>query len=313
MRLDPMRPQPVARKRWLPRKPRLGPKQWLGLVMLVLGGIFVIGAWAIMVRVCADAKSVPPRNYRELPFFAGLPPVLDIAHRGASRLAPEHTLEAYRLALEQGAHVLELDLRLLRDGELVIAHDRTLRRTHGVDVAYSELAWADLERLASGRLPIRLGHALQQFPSERFNLELKDEMPEAARALAGVLAQARAEGRVLVASSHEAVLAEFRRATAGRVATSASTAEALRYYFCYLMRRPCPAAYSALQLPTLDWLGITDARFVATAHERGLAVHFWTVDDPDEMRALLAAGADGIMTNRPDVLGALLSPSSGSR
>jgi glycerophosphoryl diester phosphodiesterase len=303
-----MRPQPVALERW----PRLGPKQWLGFVALALGGLCVIGAWAIMVRVCPDAKSVPPRNYRTLPFFAGLPPVLDIAHRGASKLAPEHTLEAYRLALEQGAHVLELDLRLLRDRELVIAHDRTLRRTHGVEVAYSDLAWADLERLDSGHLPIRLAQALRQFPSVRFNLELKDETPDAARALAGALAETGAESRVLVASSHEAVLVEFRRATAGRVATSASTAEALGYYVCYLMQRPCAMPYSALQLPTLEWLGVTRAGFVAEAHERGLAVHFWTVDDPDEMRALLAAGADGIMTNRPDVLATLLRAQIGS-
>jgi glycerophosphoryl diester phosphodiesterase len=307
--LDTRRPQRISRKHWLPKRwlPKrwLAPKRWLGLVV-VLVGLSVIGAWAIMVRVCADAKSVPPRNYRRLPFFAGLPPVLDIAHRGASKLAPEHTLEAYRLALEQGAHVLELDLRLLRDRELVVAHDRTLRRTHGVEVAYSELAWVDLERLAGGRLPIRLSQALQQFPSVRFNLELKDETLDAATALAGALAEAGAEGRVLVASGHEPVLTEFRRATAGRVATSAATAEALRYYFCYLMQRPCATPYSALQLPTLEWLGITSAGFVAGAHERGLAVHFWTVDDPDEMRALLAAGADGIMTNRPDVLAALL-------
>jgi glycerophosphoryl diester phosphodiesterase len=318
--LDPVRPRPVAEKSSAEKssaeklrlagnrpagKRRLAQK--LGLVVLALAGLCVIGAWAIMVRVCSDAKPVPPRNYRTLPFFDGLPPVLDIAHRGASKLAPEHTLEAYRLALAQGAHVLELDLRLLRDRELVIAHDRTLRRTHGVEVAFSELAWADLERIAGAHLPIRLSQALRQFPSVRFNLELKDETPDAAHALAASLAEAGAEGRVLVASGHEAVLAEFRRASGGRVATSASTAEALGYYFCYLMQRPCATPYSALQLPTLGWLGITRAEFIAAAHERGLAVHFWTVDDPERMRALLAAGADGIMTNRPDVLAPLLA------
>jgi glycerophosphoryl diester phosphodiesterase len=261
-----------------------------------------------MVRVCTDAKPVPARNYRLLPFFAGSPPVLDIAHRGASKLAPEHSLEAYRLALQQGAHVLEVDLRLLRDKQLVIAHDRTLARTHGVDVAYSDLTWADLERLAGERPPLRIEQALRQFPSVRFNLELKDEMLEASRALASLLAEAGAEGRVLVASSHEAVLAEFRKVTAGRVATSASAAEALDYYFCYLLRRSCTTPYSALQLPAMQWLGITSPGFVASAHERGLAVHFWTIDDPGQMQALLAAGADGIMTNRPDVLAALLGP-----
>jgi glycerophosphoryl diester phosphodiesterase len=290
----------MAWRRWTARQRRIG------LVALALVGMSVIGAWAIMVRVCTDAKPVPARNYRLLPFFAGLPSVLDIAHRGASKLAPEHSLEAYRLALDQGAHVLEVDLRLLRDGELVIAHDRTLRRTHGIDVAYADLAWVDLERLAGERRPIRIEQALQQFPAVRFNLELKDETLEAPRALARLLAEAGAEGRVLVASSHEAVLAEFRKLTAGRVATSASAAEALHYYLCYLLRRACAAPYSALQLPTMQWLGITSPGFVASAHERGLAVHFWTVDDPAEMRALLAAGADGIMTNRPDLLAALL-------
>ena len=115
--------------------PRTRPARWLWRLGVAAAALVVgsaIGAGAIMVRVCADAKSVVPKNHRELPFFTGLPPVLDIAHRGASALAPEHSLEAYQLALDPGAHVLELDLRLLRDGELVIAHDRTLRRTHGI-------------------------------------------------------------------------------------------------------------------------------------------------------------------------------------
>lgn len=308
---DAKRPRWLAQLWPLRKRPaQSGPARTLGagrLALVALAVLVVIGAWAIMVRGRADAKPVPARNHRDLPFFAGLPPVLDIAHRGASKLAPEHSLAAYRLALEQGAHVLELDLRSLRDRTLVIAHDRTLRRTHGVDVAYADLAWAELEGLAGQLVPIRLEHALRQFPSVRFNLELKDEGLDAPQALARVLGEAGAEGRVLVASAHEAVLVAFREATAGRVTTSASTAEALDYFFfCHLMRRPCATPYSALQLPPLGWLGITSERFVAGAHERGLAVHFWTVDDPERMLALLAAGADGIMTNRPDVLAALL-------
>lgn len=306
---DPMAPAASARQalgwlapasRWLARL--------LGLVALALVGLGVIGALAIMVRGRADAKPVPALNHRQLPFFAGLPPVLDIAHRGASKLAPEHSLEAYRLALEQGAHVLEVDVRLLRDQKLVIAHDRTLRRTHAIDAAYSDLAWEELERLAGERVPVRLERALREFPSARFNVELKDESVDAAQALASVIAEAGAEGRVLVASAHAAVLVAFRQATGGRVTTSASTAEALDYYLCYLLGRACATPYSALQLPPMRWLGITSAGFVATAHQQGLAVHFWTVDDPEQMQALLAAGADGIMTNRPDVLAALLSP-----
>jgi glycerophosphoryl diester phosphodiesterase len=206
--------------------------------------------------------------------------------------------------------VLELDLRLTRDRVLVVAHDRDLRRTHGLDLAFSDLDLPGLERVANGRAPLTLARVFSRFPEERFNLELKDDELEAARALAEILREHRMQGRVLVASGHEPVLAELRKATEGAVATSASTREALDYLVCYWMKLTCPTAYSALQIPAVAWLGVTSASFVRRAHERGLAVHFWTVDDPERMRALLAVGADGIMTNRPDVLARLLGAPS---
>jgi glycerophosphoryl diester phosphodiesterase len=290
----------------------------LGILSVLVVGVGLVFAAlvasATMGRVCTDAKAAADQNFRDLPFFAGLPPVLDIAHRGASKLAPEHSFAAYELALEQGAHVLELDLRLLRDGQLVIAHDRTLERTLGIETAFAELTRAELERIAGDQMPPALEQVFGRFPRARFNLELKDETLEAPRALAKALVSASGvqdgsdvAGRVLVASSHRPVLEEFRRLTAGAVATSASAEEALDYYLCQLMNRTCPVAYSALQLPPLDWLGLTTPEFIAGAHARGLAVHFWTVDDPARMRALLAAGADGVMTNRPDLLAPLLA------
>jgi glycerophosphoryl diester phosphodiesterase len=293
---------------------------WLGIIVAVLAGLGlglgVVVASATMGRVCTDAKATAAQNFRELPFFAGLPPVLGFAHRGASQLAPEHSLAAYELALEQGAHVLELDLRLLRDGALVVAHDRTLKRTLGIDTPFAELSRDDLERIAGANMPLRLDQVFSHFREARFNLELKDETLEGPRALAGAILHQGAVGspatglelkhRVLVASSHRAVLEEFRRLTAGAVATSASAEEVLDYYFCYLMKRSCPTAYAALQLPAARWLGLTTASFIDGAHERGLGVHYWTVDDPARMRTLIAAGADGVMTNRPDVLARLL-------
>jgi glycerophosphoryl diester phosphodiesterase len=289
------------------------PKTWLGWLGIILSvtlgvgvGLGVVVSSAVMGRVCTDAKAAAGQNFRELPFFAGLPRVLDIAHRGASQLAPEHSIAAYELALEQGAHVLELDLRLLRDGELVVAHDRTLKRTLGLDAAFSELSLAELERIAGSRTPLRLDQVFSHFPTARFNLELKDETLEGPVALAAAIVRGRAQGRVLVASSHRAALEEFRRLTSGQVATSAAAEEALDYFFCYLMKRACPTPYSALQLPALGWLGLTSSAFIEGAHERGLCVHFWTVDDAERMRALIAAGADGVMTNRPDVLARVL-------
>lgn len=289
------------------------PKTWLewlcvaiGSCLVMIVGAALLGLSALMARVCTDGKGTAAENGRRRPFFASLPPVLNIAHRGASALAREHSEAAYDLALAQGAHVLELDLRLLRDGVLVVAHDRTLARTLGLEAAFAELTFAELERAAGSATPFSIDQVFTRFPSESFNLELKDERVEAASRLAQAIARHAANERVLVASAHHDVLVAFREATGGAVATSASAREALEHYTCYLLRRECPSAFSALQLPALDWLGLTGPRFIAAAQARGQAVHFWTVDDPGRMQQLLAAGADGIMTNRPDLLAPLL-------
>lgn len=64
-----------------------------------------------------------------------------------------------------------------------------------------------------------------------------------------------------------------------------------------------PAAYDALQVPPYYYrLEVITERFVRAAHARGLQVHAWTIDDPDEMRRLLALGVDGLMSDRPDLL-----------
>lgn len=288
---------------------------WFGVIVSVLGvsalcaaglGVGLFLAPAVMGRVCTDAKALAPTNTVEREFFRGLPAVLNIAHRGASALAPEHSLAAYELALQQGAHVLELDLRLTRDGELLVAHDRTLRRTVGREESWAELTRAQVTELAGDRAPLGLDEVLARFPLARFNLELKDETLEGPRALARVLARHGAGARVLVASRHAAVLEELRTVTRGAVATSASMDEALDYFACYLVGRACAARYSALQLPALGWLGITSQRFLTRAHEQGLVVHYWTIDDPAQMAELVARGADGIMTNHPERLARVL-------
>jgi glycerophosphoryl diester phosphodiesterase len=164
--------------------------------------------------------------------------------------------------------------------------------------------------LAGDRAPLDLEQVLARFPGVRFNLELKDETLSGHRALARVLDRHGAAGRVLVASRHAPVLEELRRLTQGTVATSASLAEALDYYASYLMGRACAGEYSALQLPALGLLGITSAHFLERAHEQGLVVHYWTIDDSARMAELVARGADGIMTNYPDRLAHVLSARS---
>lgn len=272
-------------------------------------GLVALGIRAIMGRVCTGANP-PPGQKSTLPFFEGLPRVLNIAHRGASKHAAEHSTEAYEIGLRQGAHILELDLRSTRDRVLVVAHDPDLERTAGIQASLAALSWAELSVVAGERAPLRLDAVLARFPAARFNLELKDESLDAARALAQLLAELGAQERVLVASAHREVLEEFRAACRGAVPTSASTSEVLDYQFCYLLGQSCPTPFAALQLPPMDWLGLTRPEFIRHAQARGLVVHFWTIDDEARMRALIRAGADGIMTNDPALLATVLGDSA---
>jgi hypothetical protein len=220
-----------------------------GLVLLLLG---LIGIRVIMGRLCTDANPSGAAA-GSAPFFRKLPPVLNMAHRGASRDAPEHSLRAYELALEHGAHVLELDLRATRDGVLVLAHDASLERTLGLPQRWAELSWEEAQQLSGERAPLRLEDVLARFPDTHLNLELKDESPAAARSLAELLRARQAEQRVLVASGHDDVLREFRSASKGAVATSAAQREALLFHACYLIGKSCPAPFVALQLPPIGW------------------------------------------------------------
>lgn len=259
-----------------------------------------------MVSVCSAAT---PRALGETEaprVFQNVAGVLNIAHRGASKHAPEHSVRAYELALSQGAQVLELDLRSTRDEELVVFHDSTLERTLGLKGKLRELSWLELSALAGARAPLRLQGVLQRFPGVYLNLELKDEELEPARVLARLLRQRGAEDHVLVASAHHEALMAFREASAGRVATSASVREVFQFYACYKLGRTCAAPYVALQLPRMSWLGLDEPAFIRHAQAQGLSVHFWTIDRPESMQALITAGADGIMTNHPDRLARLL-------
>lgn len=258
-----------------------------------------------IVRLLRGYRPVESRAY-----LAGGP--LVIAHRGASAVVAEHTLASYRRAIGDGADVLELDLRLTADGLVALSHDRDLRRAHGVDLVIAQHDLAALRRAIADRHPEldpserlpTLAEVMDAFPAARLNLELKDDSVALADAVAALIDRRGAHDRVLVASFRQDALDRFRRVSGGRVATSASPREAIGFYVCYLFEVPCRPAYHALQIPTRLRRGSPSIRFdgrefIAFAHRHGLAVHYWTVNDEDEMRRLIARGADGIITDVP--------------
>lgn len=234
--------------------------------------------------------------------------IYNFAHRGASAYQAEHSIDAYRLALSQGADVLEIDVHGTRDGVLVVLHDPDLNRTTGQDRLIREIDLAKLRELAPGVLT--LTGVFAAFPATPINIEIKQSEPSISAAVATAIRANRREDLVIVSSGNDQVIREFREASDGRVATGAAFGEALGFYVNCMLDVPArqPLPFDALQIPheALAGIDLTTPEFVACAHRHGLAVHYWTVDETIEMERLLNAGADGIMTNRPDVLARVL-------
>ncbi len=269
----------------------------------------------------------PPR-----PYLASDHPLF-FAHRGGSALAPENTLVAFERGLSHGADALETDVHATRDGEIVVLHDAAVNRTTNGSGPVAAYTLDELRALDAGfrftpdggrTYPFRgtgvtiptLREALERFPTTRVNIEMKAGSPQSEEHLWRIIQELGAQDRVLVASFSLAPLARFRALTKGRVATAATMPE-MRVFllaaYARRLRRLRPA-YDALQVPE-TWRGIpiVTSVTVAAAHQLGLAVHVWTVDERARMQRLLALGVDGLMSDRPDILHVVLAEHARSR
>lgn len=251
---------------------------------------------------------------------------VNFAHRGASARAPENTLEAFRLAAEDGAGGLETDVHVTRDGHVVAIHDDAVDRTTDGSGRVSKMTLAELRNLDAGyrftpdwgaTLPYRgkgarvplLAEVLGEFPDLAVNLDIKEEQPGVEEAVLRVIEEAGAEDRTLVVSEHTPVVGRFRRLSGGRVRTGASRGESRLFYYLIGLRleRLLRPPYDALQVPVRHGdRELVTPRFLEAAHGMGVRVDVWTIDEPAEMRRLLDLGVDVVMTNRPGVLAGVL-------
>lgn len=249
-----------------------------------------------------------------------------IGHRGAAGLAPENTLASFERALELGAAILESDAHLTRDGVVVLLHDDRVDRTTDGAGAVRDLGLAELKRLDAGfrfspdggaSFPFRgrgltvptLEEAFAAFPQARFNIELKEQVPGLVEgAVAAVRAASRAD-RTLLTSGEDPIMAALRAhldETGVPVAIGASPADVLGFVRAALEGGARPSNSMALQIPArFGSQRLVTRELVEFAHRHCVQVHVWTVNDPDEMTALLDLGADGIVSDFPDRVAAL--------
>lgn len=246
---------------------------------------------------------------------------LVFAHRGGGGLLPENTLGAFAYSARMGADVLELDVRGTADGKLVVTHDAAVDRTTDGSGNVSEMTLEELKKLDAGfrfsidngrTFPFRgksvtvptLEEVFDALPEMTFNIEPKQETPSIIKPLCSLLRERNLTGKAIVGSFNQTVIDGF-RAECPEVATSATPSEVSQ--FLALLKTGLDESYNppmqALQVPeNLGGLQVVSKEFVEAAHRRNLKVHVWTINNPEDMRRLLALGVDGIMTDYPDRL-----------
>lgn len=229
---------------------------------------------------------------------------LVIAHRGSSAHRPENTLPAYELAIEQAADMIEIDLHVTRDGEVAIRHDAELDGL-GLEGEIADRDLAELRRLdVGGGQPMpTLDEVLDGFADRiAFNLELKvggagpypglEARAVAAARQRGVL------GDTLYSSFDDEVLGGLRHEGADvRLAVLVSAREPGGMF-----ERAGAVAAEAIN----PFFTLVDRALVERAHGAGMKVYPYTVDELDWMERLLELGVDGLFTNWPDRLRALV-------
>ena len=252
-----------------------------------------------------------------VPFFGASKPRV-FAHRGGCALGPENTVPAFERGLAAGADGLELDVHLSSDGIVVVCHDETLDRTTDASGRLGTRTAAELARVDAGyryvdpggRFPYRgcgvgiptLRDVLRRFRDVPIIVEMKVNSPEMGRALAADVVAMSAVDRVCAAGDGSRAVRAVREAQPA-IATSATRQDVrLALYRSWAHWPVRQTEYGGYQVPeTAGLTRVVSPSFIRHAHEAGLEVQVWTVDEAADMERLLEWGVDGLISNRPDL------------
>ncbi|MCB0738285.1 MAG: glycerophosphodiester phosphodiesterase [Bacteroidetes bacterium] len=275
----------------------------------------------LLILGCVPEQKLAPEN----PFIiaeGGKPWI--IAHGGSKALWPENTMMAFDGSAALGVDALEMDVCLTKDSILVTHHDETIDRMSDgegkvADYTYKELlqynfgdGFTDLD----GNQPYlnapvritRLDSVMAKYGHFPFVIEIKDEGKigeRAADVLERLIEQYDMVNRTIIASFHDEIIEYYlkiseeqhyvstpKKATTKLVLTSRSRTGLLHW----------PKAV-ATQVPMeSSGIGIDKKRVVKSVHKHNMAIHYWTINDKDDMKDLIEIGADGLITDRPDIM-----------
>lgn len=248
-----------------------------------------------------------------------------LAHRGGSLLAPESTMTAFDLSAELGVHGFEIDIRLTKDEEIVVFHDEYVDRTSNGSGRIADMTLDELKELNFGhnfidldgyftyreqQVPIiTLRELLDRHPNKLVNIDMKDEpntyegglMPSK---LWRLIEELGAEDRVVITSFHDEQIDRFNLYAQNRVALGAGVGEVRKAYTSFTSQfgHLYHPKVDIFQIPTkYGVLPLDTPSFIHFLEKLNIPVHYWTIDDASEMKRLIENGANGIVTDRPDI------------
>lgn len=249
------------------------------------------------------------------------PRPIAFAHRGGAVEFPENTPQAFEAALALGFRYLETDVHLTRDGVLVAFHDSRLDRVTDRSGAIADLSWDEVRKarvLGSAQRDgsggparqdgdiVRMEDLLEAFPAARFNIDPKADA--SVEPLVDLIRRTGCVDRVCVGAFSQRRLRDVRSGVGPNLCVSAGPREVAQLRLGSWGLPAGRVTAACAQVPVrIGAVPAADRRFVDHAHRLGLQVHVWTIDDPAEMHRLCDLGVDGIMTDKPSVLRAVLA------
>ncbi|ANU22805.1 glycerophosphodiester phosphodiesterase [Planococcus donghaensis] len=298
----------------------MGKKTKIGLAAAAVGAAAWAGSKVLVNPHQRPAKEV--LNYER--------PIV-LAHRGGSKLAPENTLAAFNRSAELGVNGFEIDIRMTNDEEILVFHDEYIDRTTDgagrvADMSLEQLRtfdlgyhFIDLEGQHSFRgkneKVVLLRELFEKFPQMYINIDIKDA-PETYEGslvpskLWRLIDSLGVHDRVVVTSFYDEQIDRFNLYAQNRIAVGAGENEIRKAYTAFTSQfgHLYQPRADVFQIPTKSSVFRLDsARFIAFLENLNIPVHYWVIDEPNAMRTLIASGAKGIITDRPDLALSLIS------
>jgi glycerophosphoryl diester phosphodiesterase len=218
--------------------------------------------------------------------------MLRIGHRGARAYAPENTLASFRKALEIGVDAVELDVRKTKDNQLVVIHDAGVKRTTNGEGLVSELTLKEIKNLSADgeKIPTLLETLDFLDKTVRVFVELKETGIE--EQVLSIVHSKSLENNVVIVSFLEDALKKVRE-----LDTDIETGLIYAKH-----KNPIKAALELKANYLFALYRFTHTANVQKAHENGLKVVVWTINNPEEVEEYAKKGVDGIASDKPDIL-----------